>query len=69
MVILADKIPWVELEKEFSGYYSDTGQPSKPVRLQSKKDLRKREVIIDRTVQEKNNTFPKHAKLYQKIVD
>jgi IS5 family transposase len=33
LVILSDKIPWEELENEFSGYYSDTGQPSKPVRL------------------------------------
>jgi IS5 family transposase len=139
LVILSDKIPWGELEKEFSGYYSDTGQPSKPVRLmagllilkqmynlgdetimpdwvrdpyfqyfcgesefqwtfpcdpsdlvhfrkrigkegvekilalsvrmQSKKDLRKREVIIDSTVQEKNITFPTDMKLYRKIVE
>jgi len=139
LVILADKISWGKLEKEFSGYYSDTGQPSKPIRLmagllilkqmynlgdetimpdwvrdpyfqyfcgesefqwtfpcdpsdlvhfrkrigkegvekilalsvrmQSKKDLRKREVIIDSTVQEKNITFPTDVKLYRKIVE
>ena len=139
LVILADKIPWEELEKEFSSYYSDTGQPSKPVRLmagllilkqmynlgdetimpdwvrdpyfqyfcgesefqwtfpcdpsdlvhfrkrigkdgvekilalsvrlQGKKDLRKREVIVDSTVQEKNITFPTDVKLYRKIVE
>lgn len=139
LVILADKIPWGELGKEFSGYYSDTGQPSKPVRLmagllilkqmynlgdetimpdwvrdpyfqyfcgesefqwtfpcdpsdlvhfrrrigkdgvekilvlsvrlQSKKDLRKRQVIVDSTVQEKNITFPTDVKLYRRIIE
>ncbi len=33
LVILTDKIPWDKLEKEFSGFYSHTGQPSKPVRF------------------------------------
>lgn len=30
---LSNKIPWKELEKEFSPLYSETGRPSKPVRL------------------------------------
>ena len=33
LVILADKFPWKELEKEFSGLYSHMGAPAKPVRL------------------------------------
>jgi IS5 family transposase len=30
---LSNKIPWEELEKEFSLLYSETGRPSKPIRL------------------------------------
>lgn len=30
---LSNKIPWEELEKEFSPLYSETGRPSKPIRL------------------------------------
>ena len=30
---LSNKIPWEDLEKEFSGLYSKKGRPSKPVRL------------------------------------
>ena len=33
LVVLAEKIPWKEIEQEFSGLYSHTGSPSKPVRL------------------------------------
>jgi IS5 family transposase len=33
LVILANKIPWKEFEKEYSGLYSDLGQPAKPIRL------------------------------------
>ncbi len=33
LVLLADKIDWTYFEKEFSHYYSDTGQPSMPIRL------------------------------------
>lgn len=139
LVVLSDKIPWKELEDEFKGLYSYTGQPSKPVRmmsgllilkqmynlgdetlmpewvrdpyfqyfcgeaefqwrfpcdpsdlvhfrkrigkegvekilelsvrLQPKKDLRKRDVLIDTTVQEKNITFPTDTKLYVKVIE
>jgi transposase, IS5 family len=31
--ILANNIPWPLLEKEFSGLYSNLGQPAKPIRL------------------------------------
>jgi len=30
---LAQRLPWSMIEKDFDGYYSTTGQPSKPVRL------------------------------------
>lgn len=30
---LSDKIPWVEIEKEFERYYVDFGRPAKPIRL------------------------------------
>ena len=30
---LTEKIPWEEIEKEFSGYYVDFGRPAKPIRL------------------------------------
>ncbi len=30
---LSNKIPWEELEKEFTPLYSETGRPSKPIRL------------------------------------
>jgi IS5 family transposase len=33
LVILSNKIPWNELEKELANLYSHTGLPSKPVRL------------------------------------
>lgn len=33
LVTLANKVPWIELEKEFSSLYSYTGTPGKPVRL------------------------------------
>ena len=33
LCLLADKIQWSELEEEFSSLYSNTGTPSKPVRL------------------------------------
>lgn len=33
LVVLAEKIPWKEIEQEFSSLYSHTGSPSKPVRL------------------------------------
>ncbi|MGA1865360.1 MAG: IS5 family transposase [bacterium] len=139
LVILAERIPWEELEDEFRELYSDTGQPSKPVRLmagllilkqmydlgdetimpvwvqnpyyqyfcgeaefqwnypcdptdlvhfrkrigesgvekilelsvrlQPKKDLRSKDVIVDSTVQEKNITYPTDTKLYVKIID
>lgn len=138
LVVLSDKIPWKELEDEFKDLYSDTGQPSKPIRLMSgllilkqmynlgdetlmpvwvqnpyyqyfcgesefqwrfpcdpsdlvhfrkrigkegvekilelsirlqpKKDLRKRDVLVDTTVQEKNITSPTDAKLFVKII-
>lgn len=35
LVILASEIDWKELEKEFAPLYSNTGQPSCPVRLMS----------------------------------
>ncbi len=33
LVLLAQKIDWDSLEKELSGYYSDIGQPSMPIRF------------------------------------
>ena len=33
LVLLANKIDWAYLEKEFSKFYSDTGKPSEPIRL------------------------------------
>ena len=33
LVILANRIPWKDLEQDFSGLYSHTGTPSKPIRL------------------------------------
>lgn len=33
MVLLADKIDWKYFENEFSQYYSNTGQPSMPIRF------------------------------------
>lgn len=33
LVLLAEKVPWAELEESFSGYYSTIGSPSKPIRL------------------------------------
>lgn len=33
LVMLANRIPWKELEQDFSGLYSHTGTPSKPIRL------------------------------------
>ena len=39
------------------------------VRLQPRKDLRKRDVLVDTTVQEKNITFPTDTKLYVKVIE
>ena len=139
LVILADKFPWTELEKEFSNLYSNTGSPAKPVRLmvgllllkqmfnygdetivqawvqnpyyqyfcgesefqwkfpcdpsdlvhfrnrirkqgiekifaysvriQGKKSLNKKDILIDTTAHEKNITFPTDMKLYRKIAE
>ncbi len=33
LVLLAKKIDWIKIEKELSVYYSNTGKPSKPIRL------------------------------------
>jgi len=33
LVLLAERIPWSELEKDFSPLYSNTGTPAKPIRL------------------------------------
>lgn len=33
LVLLANKIPWQDLEKDFAQYYSHTGKPSMPVRM------------------------------------
>jgi IS5 family transposase len=33
LVILSKRIPWKDMEQDFSGYYSHTGTPSKPIRL------------------------------------
>ncbi len=33
LVLLSDEIDWSYFENEFSGYYSNTGQPSMPIRL------------------------------------
>jgi IS5 family transposase len=33
LVILSKKIDWKELEEDFSGFYSHTGLPAKPIRL------------------------------------
>ncbi len=33
LAILADKMPWQVLEKDFEQYYSRTGTPAKPIRL------------------------------------
>ena len=33
LVLLSDKIDWNYFEKDFSRYYSNTGQPSMPIRL------------------------------------
>ena len=30
---LAQRLPWIEIEKDFESYYSKMGQPAKPVRL------------------------------------
>ena len=31
LVLLSDKIGWIKLERSLSGFYSNTGQPSKPI--------------------------------------
>ena len=31
LVLLSDKIDWIKLERSLSGFYSNTGQPSKPI--------------------------------------
>jgi len=139
LVILADKFPWSELEKEFSNLYSHTGSPAKPIRLmvgllllkqmfnygdetivqawvqnpyyqyfcgesefqwkfpcdpsdlvhfrnrigkqgvekifscsvkiQGKRTLNKKDILIDTTAHEKNITFPTDVKLYKKIAE
>jgi len=139
LVILADKFPWDELEKDFSKLYSNTGSPAKPIRLmvgllllkqmfnygdetiveewlqnpyyqyfcgesefqwkfpcdpsdlvhfrkrigkegiekifsytvkiQGKRSLNKKDLLIDTTAHEKNITFPTDVKLYKKIVE
>ena len=33
LVLLSDKIDWNYFEKDFSQYYSNTGQPAMPIRL------------------------------------
>lgn len=33
LILLGEKIDWSYFEKEFSGFYSNTGQPSKPIRF------------------------------------
>jgi len=33
LVLISDKIDWEYFEKEFSKYYSHTGQPAMPIRL------------------------------------
>lgn len=33
MYQLAEKVPWVELEKAFTKYYVEFGRPAKPIRL------------------------------------
>ncbi len=138
LVILADKFPWKDLEKEFSALYSNTGAPAKPIRLmvgllllkqmynygdetivqawvqnpyyqyfcgesefqwkipcdpsdlvhfrkrlakqgvekifsytvkiQGKKTLNKKDLLVDTTAHEKNITFPTDVKLYTRIV-
>ena len=139
LVILADKYPWAELEKEFSVLYSNTGAPAKPIRLmvgllllkqmfnygdetivqawvqnpyyqyfcgevefqweypcdpsdlvhfrkridkqgvekiflysvriQGKRSLNKKDLLVDTTAHEKNITFPTDVKLYRRIVE
>ena len=33
LYILSEKMPWTEIEKEFSVFYSNTGKPGSPIRL------------------------------------
>jgi IS5 family transposase len=33
LVLLSEEVPWDDLESEFESLYSETGRPSKPVRL------------------------------------
>ena len=33
LCILSEKMPWREIEKEFSVFYSKTGKPVSPIRL------------------------------------
>lgn len=33
LILLAKRIPWNVLEKEYAGFYAETGRPSKPIRL------------------------------------
>jgi IS5 family transposase len=33
LVLLAERIPWAEFEKEYKDLYSNTGRPAKPIRL------------------------------------
>jgi IS5 family transposase len=58
LVVLSGKIPWKQLEKDFSDLYSNTGQPAKPIRLMVGILLLKRmynlgdETIMDRWIQD-----------------
>ena len=33
LLILAKRLPWAQIEKEFASLYSAVGRPAKPVRL------------------------------------
>jgi IS5 family transposase len=58
LVVLSGKVPWKQLEKDFSDLYSNTGQPAKPIRLMVGILLLKRmynlgdETIMDRWIQD-----------------
>jgi len=56
-VLLSDKIPWNEFEKEYKGLYSNTGRPAKSVRMMVSLLILKQmnnlgdETVIDQWVQ------------------
>jgi len=58
LVVLSGKVPWSQLEKDFSDLYSNTGQPAKPIRLMVALLLLKRmynlgdETVIERWLQD-----------------